>query len=190
MESFDPLAFAQQLATDAPNTPAPVAQWNPPFCGDIDLEIRKDGLWFYGGTPIGRPNLVRLFARVLKREGDQYFLVTPVEKVGIRVEDVPFIITAVHIEQTSAGAESQGVIYWMETSLGDRFRLDAAHPLRLGGTADLPVPYVMVRDGMEGRLSRPVYYELAANAQLDAKASAEVYFIESAGQRFYLTVPA
>lgn len=181
MTEFDPLSFAQQLAGESPNTPAPVSQWNPPFCGDIDLEIRKDGLWYYGGTPIGRPNLVRLFARVLKREGDAYFLVTPVEKVGIRVEDVPFMIVSVQLDQ----AEGE-TVYWMETSLGDRFRLDRAHPLRMGGSADFPVPYVLVRDGLEGRLSRPVYYELAAAAIVEEKQQGDVYFIESAGERFVI----
>lgn len=181
MTDFDPLAFAQQLATDSPNTPAPVSQWDPPFCGDIDLEIRKDGLWYYCGTPIGRPTLVRLFARVLKREGDDYFLVTPVEKVGIRVEDVPFMITSVQQRQ-----EEGQLVYWMETSLGDHFRLDQTHPLRMGGTDELPIPYVMVRAGMEGRLSRPVFYELAAGAFVEATEDGEVYCVESAGERFVI----
>src|SRR5471032_3496960 len=71
--------------------PPPVEQWNPPFCGDIDMRIAADGTWFYQKTPIGRPALVKLFSTVLKREGDKYFLVTPVEKVGIVVEDAPFL---------------------------------------------------------------------------------------------------
>ena len=81
--SADTLASTAQAASK--RGPAPVHLWNPPFCGDIDMEIRRDGTWFYLGTPIGRPALVRLFSTILKREGDAYFLVTPVEKVGIRV---------------------------------------------------------------------------------------------------------
>lgn len=179
---FDPLAFAQQLGEAMPKAPAPVDQWNPPFCGDIDLVIKRDGTWHYGGTPIGRPKLVRLFASVLKREGDRYYLVTPVEKVGIEVEDVPFMVTAVEAQTTPAEARC----FWFETALGDRFRLDADHPLRMGGTPDLPIPYVMVRGGMAGRLSRPVYYELAQYAEPDTSCSSERYYVLSAGERFYL----
>ena len=84
--------------------PAPVHLWNPPFCGDLDIRIASDGTWYYLGTPIGRPALVRLFASVLKREGERYFLVTPVEKIGIRVDDAPF--QAVEFEQEGVGRES------------------------------------------------------------------------------------
>jgi hypothetical protein len=179
---FDPLTFAQQLDDGSPNTPAPVEQWNPPFCGDIDLVIKQDGCWYYGGTPIGRPNLVRLFARVLKREGDRYFLVTPVEKVGICVEDVPFIVITADVVAANDGEQ----VVWLETGLGDRFPVDAAHPIRMGGTENLPVPYVMVRGGMEGRLSRPVYYELAEAAEVHDTAKGERYYISSSGKRFLL----
>ena len=79
----------------------PVDQWNPPFCGDLDMRIARDGTWFYMGTPIGRPELVRLFSTILRKDGDSYVLVTPVEKVGITVEDAPFI--AVDFEATGAG---------------------------------------------------------------------------------------
>src|SRR5688572_26611586 len=81
----------------------PVHLWNPPFCGDLDMRVAADGTWHYLGTPIGRPAMVRLFASVLKREGDRYFLVTPVEKVGIKVDDAPFLATA--MEEEGAGAE-------------------------------------------------------------------------------------
>ena len=76
----------------------PVEKWDPPFCGDLDMRIATDGTWFYLGTPIGRPALVRLFSTVIKREGERYFLVTPVEKVGIRVEDAPFLAVEMEIE--------------------------------------------------------------------------------------------
>ena len=78
--------------------------WNPPFCGDIDMRIAADGTWFYQKTPIGRPALVKLFASVLKREGDKYFLVTPVEKVGIVVEDAPFLAVEMQVDAEHAGA--------------------------------------------------------------------------------------
>ena len=84
-------AIAAALARDKHKGPPPVDQWNPPYCGDIDMRIAADGTWFYQKTPIGRPALVKLFASVLKREGERYFLVTPVEKVGIVVDDAPFL---------------------------------------------------------------------------------------------------
>ncbi|HEY0223369.1 MAG TPA: DUF1285 domain-containing protein, partial [Pseudolabrys sp.] len=83
--------------------PPPVHLWNPPFCGDIDMRIASDGTWFYQKTPIGRPALVKLFASVLKREGDKYFLVTPVEKVGIVVEDAPFLAVEMKVEHETRG---------------------------------------------------------------------------------------
>src|SRR5207302_6314437 len=81
----------------------PVHLWNPPFCGDLDMRIARDGTWFYNGTPIGRPALVRLFSTILKREDGKHFLVTPVEKVGIRVDDAPFMAVEMHIEAGDRG---------------------------------------------------------------------------------------
>src|SRR5262245_3052226 len=92
--SLDMLAGAVRRAGSLP----PGHLWNPPFCGDLDMRIAADGTWFYLKTPIGRPALVKLFASVLKREGDRYFLVTPVEKCGITVDDVPFIAVELRIE--------------------------------------------------------------------------------------------
>src|ERR1700694_1117021 len=83
--------------------PPPVHLWNPPFCGDLDMRIAADGTWYYLGTPIGRPALVKLFASVLKREGDKYFLVTPVEKVGIMVEEVPFLAVELKVAHDARG---------------------------------------------------------------------------------------
>src|SRR3982074_2838434 len=87
--------------------PPPVHLWNPPFCGDLDMRIASDGTWFYLKTPIGRPALVKLFASVLKREGDKYFLVTPVEKCGIVVDDAPFLAVELKVEQGDRGRARQ-----------------------------------------------------------------------------------
>ncbi len=87
--------------------PPPVERWNPPFCGDLDMRIAADGTWFYLKTPIGRPALVKLFASVLKREGDNYFLVTPVEKCGIKVDDAPFLAVELNVEETPRRAGAQ-----------------------------------------------------------------------------------
>src|SRR3974390_23627 len=83
--------------------PPPVHLWNPPYCGDLDMRIASDGTWFYQKTPIGRAALVKLFASVLKREGDDYFLVTPVEKCGIAVDEAPFLAVELAVEEPPGG---------------------------------------------------------------------------------------
>ena len=135
----------------------PVHLWNPPFCGDIDMEIRRDGTWFYLGTPIGRAPLVRLFSTILKREGDAYFLVTPVEKVGIRVQDAPFV--AVDADLTGAG-EGQAITF--TTNVGDAVTAGPAHPIRVtrDPVTGEPSPYVLVRANLEALIDRKTFYRL------------------------------
>ncbi|MDO5529329.1 MAG: DUF1285 domain-containing protein [Paracoccus sp. (in: a-proteobacteria)] len=135
--------------------PAPVHLWNPPFCGDLDMEIRADGSWFYNGTPIARPALVRLFASVLKCEDGKHFLVTPVEKVGIRVEDAPFIATDAEM--------GEGAIRFT-TNLGDEVVAGPDHPITVTGSADAPRPYVTVRGQLRARIDRKTFYRLAEHA--------------------------
>ncbi|MCR9068219.1 MAG: DUF1285 domain-containing protein [Rhodobacteraceae bacterium] len=134
----------------------PVHLWNPPFCGDLDMEIRRDGTWFYEGTPIGRPAMVRLFSTILKREGDKYFLVTPVEKVGLRVEDAPFV--AQDFEVTGDGP---GQVITFTTNVGDSVAAGPDAPIRVVRDADgEPSPYVMVRSGLEALIDRKSFYRL------------------------------
>ncbi|TMV91365.1 DUF1285 domain-containing protein [Thioclava sp. BHET1] len=152
--SADGLADAARRA--ARKGPPPVHLWDPPFCGDLDMEIRTDGSWFYLGTPIGRPALVRLFASILKKEGDAYFLVTPVEKVGIRVQDAPFV--AVDFDAQDTG-EAQ--VLRFETNVGDQIVADADHAIRVERSADgTPRPYLHVRRGLEARIDRKSFYRL------------------------------
>lgn len=137
--------------------PAPVHLWDPPFCGDLDIRIARDGTWYYLGTPIGRPALVELFASVLKREGDRYFLVTPGEKVGITVDDAPFV--AVDLRAEGEGREQ---ILTFITNLGEETVAGPENPLRLvldapGGE---PAPYVHVRSGLEALIDRKTFYRL------------------------------
>ena len=138
--------------------PAPVHLWNPPFCGDIDMRIAADGTWFYLNSPIGRKPLVQLFASVLRRDPDgKYYLVTPVEKCGIRVDDAPF--TA--IRMTVEGEGSDRIIRF-ETNVDDEVTVDAAHPLRFvdePGTGGLK-PYVTVRANLEALVSRALFYDM------------------------------
>lgn len=135
----------------------PVEQWNPPFCGDLPLFIAQDGRWFYQNSPIGRHALVKLFASVLKKEDEQYFLVTPVEKVGINVEDVPFVIT-----EWELSAEA----LTLTTQTGDTFICNNTHPLELRVPPvrtqddDTQVPYVNVRRNLWARFHQNVYYAL------------------------------
>jgi hypothetical protein len=147
----DGLADAAKAASR--RGPPPVHLWNPPFCGDIAMHIARDGTWFYEGTPIGRAPLVRLFASILKREGDDYFLVTPVEKVGITVEDVPFV--AVDFRR-----EGDALVF--ETNVGDQSTAGADNPIRvsLDGETGEPTPYVHVRRGLEARIDRKSFYRL------------------------------
>ncbi|WP_105429003.1 DUF1285 domain-containing protein [Neorhizobium sp. T6_25] len=136
----------------------PVDRWNPPFCGDIDMEIRADGTWFYMGTPIGRAPLVRLFSTVLRRDEDgRTYLVTPVEKVGIRVVDAPFLAVEMQVTQR----EGRQVLTF-RTNVGDVVEAGAEHPLRFeisGENRELK-PYLLVRGRLEALVSRAVMYDL------------------------------
>lgn len=149
--------------------PPPVHLWNPPFCGDIDMRIARDGNWFYMGTPIGRKALVRLFSGILRRDGDDYFLVTPVEKVGIRVDDAPFVAVSLQVE----GRGEDQVLRFV-TQVGDEVEAGAEHSLRVALAPDTqePAPYLHVRANLEALVHRNVFYqlvELAESRQIDGR---------------------
>ena len=146
------IAASAKAAANGRGLP-PVHLWNPPFCGDLDMQIKRDGTWFYMGTPIGRFELVKLFSSILKLEDGKYFLVTPVEKVGITVEDAPFV--AVDFEA------SDGVLTF-ETHVGDFVAAGVEHPIRVVRDVETgePSPYVMVRAGLEALIDRKSFYRL------------------------------
>ena len=150
------LGAAQSAGEKARGLP-PVHLWNPPFCGDLDMRIARDGTWFYLGTPIGRPELVRLFSTILKKEGDDYFLVTPVEKVGITVDDAPFV--AVDFEATGEGRDQ---VLTFATNVGDKVSAGADAPIRVERDAETgePSPYVLVRANLEALIDRKSFYRL------------------------------
>lgn len=135
----------------------PVHLWNPPFCGDLDMRIARDGTWFYEGTPIGRPALVKLFSSILKREGENYFLVTPVEKVGLTVEDAPFV--AVDFEVEGAGSAQ---VLTFRTHVDDVAVAGADHPIRVVRESKTgePSPYILVRNDLEALIDRKSFYRL------------------------------
>ena len=135
----------------------PVHLWNPEFCGDLDMRIARDGTWFYLGTPIGRPGLVRLFSTILKKEDGKYFLVTPVEKVGITVDDAPFVAVDFEVEGTG---ESQVLTF--TTNVGDSAVAGPEHPIRVERDPETgePSPYVLVRAELEALIDRKSFYRL------------------------------
>lgn len=142
--------------------PAPVERWNPPYCGDIGLEILHDGRWRYQGSPIERPALVKLFARVLRRDADgRHYLVTPAEKVDVAVADAPFM--AVEMEASGTGP---GQVLLFRTNVDDVVRCGAAHPLRfvVGPPGGGLKPYLLVRGGLEALVTRPLVYDLVERA--------------------------
>lgn len=160
----------------------PVHLWNPPFCGDLDMRIARDGTWFYLGTPIGRFELVRLFSSILKREGDKYFLVTPVEKVGITVDDAPFV--AVDFEAAGAGTDQ---MLTFSTHVGDTAVAGSDHPIRVVRDPETgePSPYVMIRAGLEALIDRKSFYRL-----VELGAHHEGWFgVWSSGQ-FFAIIPS
>ena len=137
----------------------PVHLWNPPHCGEIDIVIKRNGLWFHEGTPIGREALVRLFSTVLRKDPDGIYLVTPVEKMKITVEDAPFI--AVRVDRT-------GEALSFTTNVGDEVEAGPDHAIRVEMDEETgePRPYIHVRAGLEALISRPVFYELVEMADL------------------------
>ena len=161
--------------------PPPVHLWNPPDCGDIDMRIAADGTWFYQKTPIGRPALVRLFASVLKREGDKYFLVTPVEKCGIVVDDVPFLAVELYVEPDSGGR-----ILHFRTNVDDWIACGPGHALRFEpepATAGLK-PYLHVRRDLWAKVTRALFFELVAIGEVREQNGKKMFGVHSAGEFF------
>jgi hypothetical protein len=162
-------AIAASLPREKSRGLPPVEDWNPPFCGDIDMRIGADGSWFYQTTPIGRPSLVKLFASVLKREGDKYFLVTPVEKVGLIVDDVPFLAVELGIGQGPSGQ-----VLSFRTNVDDEIEAGPGHALRFEAEATGGLkPYLHVRRDLWAKVTRALFYDLVALGEerdVDGKA--------------------
>lgn len=161
----------------------PVHLWHPEHCGTIDIVIKKNGLWFHEGTPIGREALVRLFSTVLRKDPDGYVLVTPVEKLTITVEDAPFV--AVRVDR-----EGEALLF--TTNVGDEVVAGPENPIRVEmdpGTGE-PRPYVHVRRGLEALIIRPVFYELAEMAERRETAAGPMMCVASQGEWFAVGPPA
>jgi uncharacterized protein len=167
----------------------PVHLWNPPFCGDLDMRIASDGTWFYLKTPIGRPALVKLFASVLKREGEKYFLVTPVEKCGIAVDDVPFLAVELYVEHDADGRVGRSLHF--RTNVDDWVACGPGHALRFepepetGGLK----PYVHVRRDLWAKVTRALFYDLVELGEERAIDGERMFGVASAGE-FFAMAPA
>ena len=178
--SAEGIAEAARAATKSQNSP-PVMSWNPPFCGDLDIRIARNGTWFYLGTPIGRFELVKLFSSILKVEDGKYFLVTPVEKVGIQVDDAPFI--AVDFNEIKINGEKA---LKFETHVGDQVIANAKNPIRVerDAVSDEPAPYIHIRNGLDALIDRKTFYRLVEIGQHKKYNNEDWFGIESASYFF------
>jgi hypothetical protein len=179
-------AIAGQVRDSKRKGPPPVHLWNPPFCGDLDMRIAADGTWFYLKSPIGRAPLVKLFASVLKREGDNYFLVTPVEKCGIVVEDAPFLAVELRVELTDVGQ-----LLHFRTNVDDLVTCGDEHALRFemqSETGGLK-PYLHVRQNLWALVTRPLFFDLVELGEERELDGVLMFGVLSAG-RFFAMAPA
>ena len=178
--------LAAAAKTAGKKGPPPVHLWDPPFHGDIDMEIRRDGTWFYLGTPINRHALVKLFASIIRKDGVDYFLVTPVEKVGIRVVDAPFV--AVDANATGAGRDQ---VITFVTNVEDKATAGPDHPIRVTRDPETgePAPYILIRRNLEALIDRKTFYrliELGAHEDRDGQS----WFGLWSGGMFFPMIPS
>jgi hypothetical protein len=170
------LAGLSEARAAAQRGPAPVHLWNPPFCGDIDMRIAANGTWFYHGSPIGRAPLVKLFSSILRKDPDRYVLVTPVERVGIRVDDAPFLAVEMKQESDQIG---------FRTQVDDFVWVDAEHPLRFEtGAAEGVKPYVRVRGDLWALVKRALFYDLVEIGSVERHAGEDWFGVRSSGLFF------
>jgi uncharacterized protein len=155
----------------------PAPSWNPPDCGDIDMRIAADGTWFYCGSPIGRAPLVQLFSSIMRKEGDRYVLVTPVEKVGITVDDAPFLAIEMRLEDAP---DSPRLAF--QTNVGDLVTVDGDHPLRFEpGASEGVKPYVKVRGELWALVKRALFYDLVALGSTERVGTEDWFGVRSSG---------
>ncbi len=160
-DAMQSLLSAMPSVADADGLP-PVECWQPDYCGEMDMVIRRDGSWWHEGARIGRENLIRLFSRILRKDADgETYLVTPVEKIRIKVEAAPFL--AVRVDQAGSGLDRHLTFL---TNMGDAVAAGSEHPIRVKtGLDGAPDPYVHVRGRLEALITRAAFYDLAAFAE-------------------------
>jgi hypothetical protein len=191
---MDLTKFQKQIegSSDKARPLPPVEKWNPDFCGDINMTVTLDGRWFYEGTPVGRASLVKLFSSVLKREADKYFLVTPVEKVGITVEDTPFLITQWK-ELNAERSGDKGSTLVLITQTGDEVVLNSVDqmelrvpPQAIQDKEATAIPYVCVRRNLWARLHQNVYYQLLEKSKEITGDGETCFVVRSANTDFVI----
>jgi hypothetical protein len=182
-------SILEEAGKAAHKGPPPVHLWDPPFCGDLDMRISADGTWHYLKTPIGRPALVKLFASVLKREGEHYFLVTPVEKVGIRVDDVPFLAVELKAEEGDDADHRRRLVF--RTNVDDWVACGPGHALRFDRDAATEglKPYLHVRRDLWARVTRPLFYDLVDLGEEREVDGTRMFGVASGGE-FYAMAKA
>lgn len=162
----------------------PVHKWHPPYCGELDIRIKSDGTWHYLGSPIGRLPLVKLFASILRKDPERYVLVTPVEMVGITVEDVPFIA----VEMTREGEGRDQTLHF-RTNVDDEVIAGPDHPLKFGRDATGGLkPEILVRGDLWAKLSRPLLYDLVELGAEEQHEGQAWFGVRSSG-RFFPMAP-
>lgn len=176
-----PDSLFQRIADQARDELPPVHLWNPPDTKDIGMRVTRDGTWWYQGSPIRRPRMVRLFSRVLRRDGADYFLVTPAERVRVEVEVAPLLAVRMEVRR---GGDGPDIAF--QTNVGDVVIVDREHPIRMRGTRDAPLPLVVVRDEIEALIARNVYYELVEQGDVVDTGDGESLIVRSRGEDFEL----
>jgi hypothetical protein len=174
------------VKTASSKGPPPVHLWNPAYCGEIEMRIATDGTWFYQKTPIGRPALVKLFASIIKREGDRYFLVTPVEKCGITVDDAPFLAVELRIVPAAAGRLLQfrtNVDDWVDCGPEHRLRFEPEP--ETGGLK----PYVHIRRDLWAKVTRALFFDLVELGEERLIDGTAMFGVASGGE-FFAMAPA
>ncbi len=191
----DLMRYAAALEDMGPGNIPPVDSWDPAYCGDLDMVIKRDGTWVHEGTPIARARLARLFSLLLKKEGADYFLVTPVEKLRIKVEDVPFVAALALVE--NRGPEQR---ISLRTNFGETLVIGPAHPVsyrkgpppeptsgrRRRACADELTPYVTVRRDLEARIAPQAFFDIAAWGGVEVVDGREMFGVRSDGAFFPL----
>ena len=179
-------SIAQSATAASKKGPPPVHLWNPPFCGDLDMRIARDGTWFYLGTPIGRKPLVKLFSSIIRKDDDKYFLVTPVEKVGITVDDAPFV--AIDFDVENPGPDQKLTFL---TQVDDEATAGPDNPIRVVRDPETgePSPYILIRTNLEALIDRKSFYrmvDLGTHEDVDG----ESWFGIRSGGQFFPVIPS
>ena len=182
MKETNPASILQQITKFENEKLPPVHLWDPPLCENVEMKIDREGRWYFMNSPIGRERMVKLFSKVLRFDEDgEYYLVTPVEKIRIVVDERPFVIVDYHITK-----KNKKQVITFETNTGDMFLLDKKHPINVevNKKTGEPKPYVLVRSNLEGLISRNIYYKLIEISEHKKTSEGEVFILKSSNQSF------